>query len=234
MVTTVTGRGQVLIRDLNADAPGRDAAEGHEQDPIAVSDSKRNRPREVVLATANAVNVDWSKQYQLDTRHSCLVTRVRSAPDQLLGVSPKKPRGLSRRQKPGSSGSSFWREQRERPCKRQCFLRSRHRSWRVRHALAFERSGSGPRAALEKFQFLFLAQPFKIIIRWALCLKPTVTSLSLLIAPSTSPVNRTHGFISMRMIPSTVEFIPPTVSPGPQRQSGGRSEGVHRERGLWS
>lgn len=89
LLTTVTGLAEVLIRDINADTPGRDAAEGLYQVPIAVSDYKRNGPREFVLATANAVNADGSKQYQLDVRLNCLVTRVRFATDQFTGNKPK-------------------------------------------------------------------------------------------------------------------------------------------------
>lgn len=89
LLTTVTGLAEVLIRDLNADTPGRDAAEGLYQVPIAVSEHKRNGPREFVLATANAVNADGSKQYQLDIRLNCLVTRVRFATDQATGSKPK-------------------------------------------------------------------------------------------------------------------------------------------------
>lgn len=89
LLTTVTGLAQVLIRDLNADTPGRDAAEGLYQVPIAVSGGKRNGPREFVLATANAVNADGSKRYQLDVRLNCLVTRVRFATNQTTGNNPK-------------------------------------------------------------------------------------------------------------------------------------------------
>lgn len=104
LLTTVTGLAEVLIRDINADTPGRDAAEGLYQVPIAVSDYKRNGPREFVLATSNAVNADGSKQYQLDVRLNCLVTRVRFATDQVTGKQAQIHwRGFPRRQKPVSS-----------------------------------------------------------------------------------------------------------------------------------
>lgn len=89
LITTVTGRGQVLIRDLDADTPRRDAAEGLYQDLIAISDYKRNWPRELVLPTAYEVDADWSKKYQLEIYLSCPLSRVRSAPDQTAGSKPK-------------------------------------------------------------------------------------------------------------------------------------------------
>lgn len=76
-VKTVTGLGQILARDINAGTPGRDAAEGLYQVPIAVAGGARNGPREFVLNTANAKNRDGSRKYQLDIRLQTLVTKIR-------------------------------------------------------------------------------------------------------------------------------------------------------------
>jgi len=77
IISTVAGLGEVLLRDINADTPGRNSAEGLYQVPLAVSGGARNGPREFVLATANAVNADGSRKYQLDIRLNTLVTKVR-------------------------------------------------------------------------------------------------------------------------------------------------------------
>jgi choline dehydrogenase len=74
---TLTGLGEVLLRDINADTSGRDAAEGLYQVPLAMADGARNGPREFVLSTANAVNADGSRKYYLDVRLNTLVTKVR-------------------------------------------------------------------------------------------------------------------------------------------------------------
>lgn len=77
IVSTVTGLDEVLLRDINADTPERDSAEGLYQVPLAVGGGARNGPREFILATANALNADGSRKYHLDIRLNTLVTKVR-------------------------------------------------------------------------------------------------------------------------------------------------------------
>jgi choline dehydrogenase len=77
LITTVTGLGDVLLRDINAETPGRDAAEGLYQVPITINDYHRNSAREFILDTANAKNADGSRRYHLDVSLNTLVTKVR-------------------------------------------------------------------------------------------------------------------------------------------------------------
>jgi len=79
LVTTATGLAQILILDINSDSPTRDSTTGLYQVPIAVKlpEAKRNGPRDFILETANAVNPDGSRKYNLDIRLKSLVTRVR-------------------------------------------------------------------------------------------------------------------------------------------------------------
>ena len=77
ILSTITGLGEVLLRDINVDSAGRDAAEGLYQVPIAVDDGVRNGPREFVLSTAKAVNADGTRRYHLDLQLNTLVTKVR-------------------------------------------------------------------------------------------------------------------------------------------------------------
>jgi choline dehydrogenase len=76
IISTVTGLGEVLLRDINADTPGRDSAEGLYQVPIAVDDGKRNGPREFVLSVANAKNSEGNRKYHLDLQLNTLVTKI--------------------------------------------------------------------------------------------------------------------------------------------------------------
>ena len=87
----LTGLAATLNVDINADNHGRSAPEGLYPIPIAVSNYKRNGPREFVLAVANAVKADGSKKYHLDIRLNCLVTRVRFSPK---GAGGKKPKAI--------------------------------------------------------------------------------------------------------------------------------------------
>ncbi|KAK6217263.1 gmc oxidoreductase [Colletotrichum tabaci] len=75
--STIQGLGEVLLRDINVDLPGRDAAEGLYQVPISVDGGVRVGPREFVLDTANAKNADGSRKYHLDLKLNTLVTKVR-------------------------------------------------------------------------------------------------------------------------------------------------------------
>ena len=79
VITTVTGLGEVLLRDINADSPTRDSAEGLYQVPLSISipKYKRSGPRKFILDTANAVNLDGSRKYHLDIRLNTLVTKIR-------------------------------------------------------------------------------------------------------------------------------------------------------------
>ncbi|KAJ9604841.1 hypothetical protein H2200_010956 [Cladophialophora chaetospira] len=79
LVSTVAGLGEVLLRDINADVPGRDSQQGLYQVPIAVTEveKKRNGVRDFILDTANAVNADGSRKYHLDIKLHTLVTKVR-------------------------------------------------------------------------------------------------------------------------------------------------------------
>jgi choline dehydrogenase-like flavoprotein len=75
LVDTVVGLGQVLLRDINA--PGQPEKEGLYQVPLAMWNSTRNGPRNFILDTANAINPDGSRKYQLDIRLNTLVTKIR-------------------------------------------------------------------------------------------------------------------------------------------------------------
>jgi choline dehydrogenase len=77
VISTITGLGDVLLRDINADTPDRDSAEGLYQVPIAVDDGKRNGPREFILSVANAKNSDGTRRYHLDLQLNTLVTKLR-------------------------------------------------------------------------------------------------------------------------------------------------------------
>ncbi|KAL8413207.1 hypothetical protein RB594_004727 [Gaeumannomyces avenae] len=77
VLSTIAGLAQVLLSDVNAGTPGRDAAEGLYQVPITVKDGVRVGPRDFVLATANAKNPDGSRKYHLDIKLNTLVTKVR-------------------------------------------------------------------------------------------------------------------------------------------------------------
>ncbi|KFY27913.1 hypothetical protein V493_03240 [Pseudogymnoascus sp. VKM F-4281 (FW-2241)] len=84
VLNTVIGLGEVLLRDLNA--PGQSSKTGLYQVPLAMTDSKRNGPRNFILDTANAVNKDGSRKYHLDVKLTTLVTKVRFTHD---GPTPK-------------------------------------------------------------------------------------------------------------------------------------------------
>lgn len=79
ILTTVTGLGEVLLRDLNSDAKDRDQETGPYQVPLAVDvpDYKRTGPREFILDTQKATNSDGSRKYHLDVQLNTLVTNVR-------------------------------------------------------------------------------------------------------------------------------------------------------------
>lgn len=72
LVSTVVGLGQVLLRDINA--PGQASQTGLYQVPLAMTDSIRGGPRDLILNTANAVNSDGSRKYHLDVKLNTLVS----------------------------------------------------------------------------------------------------------------------------------------------------------------
>ena len=110
VVSTLTGLGQVLVRDINADTPDRDAAEGLYQVPLATSDYKRNGPRNFVLDTANAVNADGTRKYQLDIKLNTLVTRaifsIDSDTPQAVGVEYLEGKSLYRADSRATNGTN--------------------------------------------------------------------------------------------------------------------------------
>ncbi|KAF6813863.1 alcohol dehydrogenase [Colletotrichum plurivorum] len=107
--STIQGLGEVLLRDLNVDLPGRDAAEGLYQVPISVEDGKRVGAREFITATAGAKNADGSRKYHLDVKLNTLVTKVRfdksGAKPRAVGVEFITGQSLYRAD-PRSSGSA--------------------------------------------------------------------------------------------------------------------------------
>ncbi|KAK2037928.1 GMC oxidoreductase [Colletotrichum somersetense] len=87
-ISTIKGLGEILLRDINADLPGRDAAEGLYQIPITADNGKRVGPRDFILAIANAKNADGSRKYHLDLKLNTLVTKIR------FDQSGPKPRAI--------------------------------------------------------------------------------------------------------------------------------------------
>ncbi|KAI2885274.1 CAZyme family AA3 [Aspergillus niger] len=86
VITTVTGLGEVLLRDLNNPSPTRDYETGPYQVPLAVElpEHRRTGPRDFILNTVNAVNSDGSRKYHLDVQLNTLVSKVQfdtSAPE---------------------------------------------------------------------------------------------------------------------------------------------------------
>lgn len=65
---------RVLFSDINA--PGQLQIEQIYQVPLSMRDSKRGGARDVIIETANAVNSDGSRKYQLDILLNTLVTKV--------------------------------------------------------------------------------------------------------------------------------------------------------------
>ncbi|KAH9207206.1 glucose dehydrogenase [Leptodontidium sp. 2 PMI_412] len=76
-ITDAESLGTVFPLDLNTASPNRDSTEGLYRVPMHVSDGRRSSPRDFLLATANALNPDGSKKYQLDIRTHSFVTKVR-------------------------------------------------------------------------------------------------------------------------------------------------------------
>lgn len=79
IVTTVTGLGEVLTQDINADTTNRDQQQDLYQVPLTVGDTsvKRTGPRDFIMDTVDAVNSDGLRKYVLDISLNTLVTKVR-------------------------------------------------------------------------------------------------------------------------------------------------------------
>ncbi|KPM41730.1 hypothetical protein AK830_g4837 [Neonectria ditissima] len=86
VLNTVVGLGQVLLRDINA--PGQASKTGLYQVPLAMTNSVRGGPRDLILDTANAVKSDGSRKYHLDVKLNTLVTKIR------FDKSGSKPRAI--------------------------------------------------------------------------------------------------------------------------------------------
>ncbi|GME21831.1 Glucose-methanol-choline oxidoreductase [Neofusicoccum parvum] len=79
LLTTVTGIGALLLRDVNIPGKQRDRSEGLYQVPLAIKNYARNGPRDFVLAVAN------SGKYPLDIRTNCFATKIRVEDDAASG-----------------------------------------------------------------------------------------------------------------------------------------------------
>ncbi|KAF2021509.1 GMC oxidoreductase [Aaosphaeria arxii CBS 175.79] len=77
LITTVFGLEEVLLRDINADTPGRDLAEGLYQVPLAMDNYQRQSTLEFILDTANAKQPNGSRKYHLDISLNTLATKIR-------------------------------------------------------------------------------------------------------------------------------------------------------------
>ncbi|KAE8400043.1 hypothetical protein BDV37DRAFT_287016 [Aspergillus pseudonomiae] len=88
VINTVTGLGDILLRDLNNDGANRDQQVGLFQVPLAVDipEYRRTGPRDFLMDTVNAVNNNGSRKYHLDIQLNTLVTNVR------FDLSGDKPR----------------------------------------------------------------------------------------------------------------------------------------------
>jgi choline dehydrogenase len=79
LITTVTGLGQILLRDINHTGAGRDSEEGLWQVPLAmkIPEYKRAGPVDLLNTVVNAKNADGSRKYHLDIQLNTLVTTLR-------------------------------------------------------------------------------------------------------------------------------------------------------------
>ncbi|KAH5672253.1 hypothetical protein HBI23_063130 [Parastagonospora nodorum] len=89
LLTTVTGLGQVLLRDINNPSPNRDSQEGLWQVPLAmkIPEYKRAGPVDLLHQVLEARNSDGRRKYHLDIQLNTLVTNVNFA--QVDGGKPK-------------------------------------------------------------------------------------------------------------------------------------------------
>lgn len=112
IVTTVTGLGEILTQDINADTPNRDQQQDLYQVPLAVGATsvKRTGPRDFIMDTVNAVNSDGSRKYVLDISLNTLVAKVRfdisGSTPKAVGVDFLKGKSLYRADPRSSSASA--------------------------------------------------------------------------------------------------------------------------------
>jgi choline dehydrogenase len=78
LLTTVTGLGQTLLRDINHPGSNRDSEEGMWQVPLAmkIPEYKRAGPVDLLNEVLSAKNSDGSPKYHLDIQLNTLVTNV--------------------------------------------------------------------------------------------------------------------------------------------------------------
>lgn len=73
---SVINLGTLLAGDANADTATRDTMPSYYQIPLSNDDAKRNGAREFVVAVRDAKNANGTKQYPLDVRLNCQVTKI--------------------------------------------------------------------------------------------------------------------------------------------------------------
>ncbi|KAH9227683.1 GMC oxidoreductase [Colletotrichum gloeosporioides 23] len=78
IITTVTGLLEILVVDVNNDAPSRDKNDDIYQIPLAMKDPSftRSSPRDFIYDVYTAKNADGSKKYKLDLALNTLVTKI--------------------------------------------------------------------------------------------------------------------------------------------------------------
>lgn len=76
IVGGVTDLTTLLAGDANADTLTRDTEPAYYQIPLSTNDAHRTGSREFVVAVRDAKNADGTKQYPLDVRLNCHVTKV--------------------------------------------------------------------------------------------------------------------------------------------------------------
>lgn len=86
----VINLGSLVAGDANADTSTRDSQPAVYQIPLSTADGKRNGAREFVLAVRDAMNANGTKQYPLDVRLNCHVTKVTFDQD----VTPPRATGV--------------------------------------------------------------------------------------------------------------------------------------------
>ncbi|KXT10920.1 hypothetical protein AC579_3478 [Pseudocercospora musae] len=79
LLTTVTGFGQVLLRDINNAYSGRDSSEGLYQVPLAMKtpEYKRASPNDFLQTVVSQYDTDGSRKYKLDIALDTLATSIR-------------------------------------------------------------------------------------------------------------------------------------------------------------
>ncbi|EKG10352.1 Glucose-methanol-choline oxidoreductase [Macrophomina phaseolina MS6] len=152
LINTVTGLGEVLLRDINAYTSDRDSQEGLYQVPLAVEElsKHRNGPRNFILDTANAVNDDGTRKYHLDIKLNTLVTKVlfdeSGSKPKATGVSFIEGQSLYRAD-PRASSTSSSRTQKTINATKEVVISAG--SFNTPQLLKL--SGIGPKAELESF-----------------------------------------------------------------------------------